>query len=129
MWFESALHKEKITHMFGDVFELKDAQLNGFYFHETSSIRFLFSIKGIPQKHPKKWDGNGYNAMNIVLGFDGVKNFNANCCKVNFICNPDIHSSQGKSTISIKSEMGSIFCESEFLTIENISPYNDIRWD
>lgn len=114
MWFERALHKEKITHMFGDVFELKDAQLNGFYFHETSSIRFLFSIKGIPQKHPQKWDGNGYNAMNIVLGFDGVKNFNANCCKVNFICNPDIHSSQGKSTISIKARWALSFVNRSF---------------
>ncbi|MFB6324857.1 Imm50 family immunity protein [Pantoea deleyi] len=129
MWFEYALHKEKITHIFGGVFELKDAQLNGFYFHETSSIRFLFSIKGIPQQHPKKWIGNGYNAMNIVLGFDGIKKFNANCCTVNFICNPAIHSSQGKSTISIESEVGSVFCESEFLIIENISPYTDIRWD
>ena len=129
MWFEYALHKEKIAHMFGGVFEIKDAELKGFYFHETSSIRFLLSIKGIPDKHPKKWDGNRYNAMNIVLSFDGIKKFNANGCKVNFRCNPEINSSTGKSSINIDSDELSIFCESEFLTIESISPYIDIRWD
>lgn len=129
MWFEFALHKEKITHMFGGLFEIKDAELNGFYFHEKSSIRFLFGIKGIPDKHPKKWDGYGYNAMNVVISFDVIKKFSANGCEINFRCNPEIISSLGKSSINIDSDEMSIFCESEFLKIESISPYIDIRWD
>ena len=113
MWFDFAIHKEKIIHMFGGFLEIKGDELNGFYFHDISSIRFLFSIKGIPDQHPKKWDGGNYNAMNVVLGFDGIKKFN---------------SSTGKSSINIDSDEFSIFCESEFVTIESITPYIDIRW-
>jgi len=88
----------------------------------------LFSIKGIPDQHPKKWDGGNYNAMNVVLGFDGIKKFNASGCKLNFRCDPEINSSTGKSSINIDSDEFSIFCESEFVTIESITPYIDIRW-
>ncbi|AIX74947.1 MAG: Imm50 family immunity protein [Mixta calida] len=128
MWFDFAIHKEKIIHMFGGFLEIKGAELNGFYFHDISSIRFLFSIKGIPDQHPKKWDGGNYNAMNVVLGFDGIKKFNASGCKLNFRCDPEINSSTGKSSINIDSDEFSIFCESEFVTIESITPYIDIRW-
>ena len=74
MWFDFAAHKEKSIHMFDGFLEMKAAELKGFYFHDVSSIRFLFNIKGVPEQHPMKWDGGDYNAMNVVLGFDGVKN-------------------------------------------------------
>lgn len=129
MWFSHALHKEKIIHMFGDVFEIKGIELSGFYFHSTSSIRFLFKIKGIPENHPKKWAGSNYNAMSLVLVFDGIKKFKANGCKINFTCSPEINSCIGVSSINISNDDFNISCESEFLTIEGITPYIDERWD
>lgn len=129
MWFKHALHNEKVYNMFEGVFELEDAQFVMFSFYEASSIRFLFSIKGIPEKYPKKWDGKGYNAINIALSFDGLKAFNASGGKINFRCSPEINSTKEKSSIYIKADGFSIFCESESLTIENITPYTDIRWD
>lgn len=32
MWFDFAIDKEKIIHMFGGFLEIKGAELNGFYF-------------------------------------------------------------------------------------------------
>lgn len=115
--------------MFGGVFEIKEIQLDSFYFHNTSSIRFLFKVKGIPENHPKKWDENNYNAMSLVLIFDGIKKFKANGCKLNFTCSPEINSSVGMASINIKNGDFNISCESEFLTIEGITPYIDERWD
>ncbi|MFS2223468.1 Imm50 family immunity protein [Pantoea sp. B65] len=75
MWFDNALHKEKITHMFDGGLDICNAELTGFSFYGHSSVKFSFNIKGLPKKHPKKWDGCGYSAINLVLGFDGVRNF------------------------------------------------------
>lgn len=115
--------------MFGGVFEIKDAELGGIYFHDTSSLKLLFKIKGIPEKHPKKWAGNDYNAMSLVLVFDGIKKFKANGRRINFACSPEINSSVGMASINIKNGDFNISCESEFLTIEGITPYIDERWD
>lgn len=46
-----------------------------------------------------------------------------------FVCNPKIESSPHAASISIESEEMNIYCESEFLTIEGITPYIDERWD
>lgn len=128
MWIEHALNKEKVVNMFGGFLDVTSAELMGVYVHEEYAVRFLFCIKGIPEKHPEKWDGKGYNSMTVSLRFFGIRKFEANLIKIGFSCCPEIRSSAGVASINIVSEGGAIFCESEFVSIEDITPRDDIRW-
>lgn len=129
MWIEHALNKEKVVNMFGGFLDMSGAELIGVYVHAEYAVRFLFCIKGVPEKHPEKWDGKGYNSMTVSLRFFGIKRFEANLIKIGFNCSPVIKSSTGVASISIASEGGQIFCESEFVSIEDITPRDDIRWE
>lgn len=46
-----------------------------------------------------------------------------------FVCSPVIISTGNYSEISIKDEKLNFHCQSNFLTIEGITPYLDERWD
>ncbi|AZL75663.1 Imm50 family immunity protein [Pseudomonas oryziphila] len=129
MWLDHAVNKVKIDNMFGGVLDMEGAELVGFKFHDVSSVYFSFLIKGIPDKYPDKWKGHGYNAMSVTLDFGGVKAFKSNLDRVNFCCAPKINSSPGSASISIEEQDASIFCESEYVSVEGVTPYIDIRWD
>lgn len=129
MWLKHALNKVKVDHMFGGVLDVEGAELAGFKFHDSSSVFFSFLIKGIPNNCPDKWKGQGYNAMSVALSFGGVKEFRSNLARVNFCCVPKINSSPGSASISIEEQDASIFCESECVSVEGVTPYIDIRWD
>ena len=117
MWFDNALHKEMIEHMFGGFLPIEGVELSGFYFYAVSSIRFSFKIKGLPSKHPKKWSDYGYNAISLVLSFDGVRLFESSGNRIGFSCDPCIETLPHAASISVKGNEMKIYCESEFLTI------------
>lgn len=77
MWFDNALRKEKIAHMFDGGLDICNAEFTGFSFFDHFSVRFSFNIKLVSKKYPKKWEGHGYSTINLVPGFDGVKNSGA----------------------------------------------------
>ncbi|WP_374046923.1 Imm50 family immunity protein [Pseudomonas sichuanensis] len=129
MWLKHSLNKVKVDHMFGGVLNMEGAELVGFKFHDSSSVYFSFLIKGIPDKCPDKWKGQGYNAMSVTLNFGGVKKFRSNLVRVNFCCTPKINSSPGSASISIEELDASICCESEYVSVEGVTPYIDIRWN
>ncbi|WP_286089031.1 Imm50 family immunity protein [Pseudomonas sp. MWU13-3659] len=129
MWLKYAVNKAKVDHMFGGVLGVEGAELVGFKFHDVSSVYFSFLIRGVPDKCPEKWKGHGYNAMSVTLNFGGVKEFRSNLTKVNFCCVPIINSSPGSASISIEAPDASIFCESEYVSVDGVTPYIDIRWD
>ncbi|AZL75659.1 Imm50 family immunity protein [Pseudomonas oryziphila] len=89
------MNKERVVNMFGGFLDMTNAELIGVYVHEEYAVRFLFCVKGIPEKHPEKWDGKGYNSMTVSLRFFGIKKFEANLVKIGFNCCPDIGSSSG----------------------------------
>lgn len=128
MWIECALNRDKVVHMFGGSLDITGAELLGVYVHEGFVVKFLFCVKGIPEKHPEKWNGKGYNSMTISLRFVGVKKFQANLERIGFSCCPEIISSKEGACINIVSDEGSIFCESEFVSIDDITPRDDLRW-
>ncbi|MBP2195841.1 Imm50 family immunity protein [Pantoea cypripedii] len=129
MWFDNALHKEKVVHMLGGELCVDCAEFQGFYFNEISSLKVYLIVRGIPKIHPKKWDEKRSNAIALTLGFVGIKKFKSEGNRINFICSPKIDSTVGNAVIRIENENFNFFCEAEFLDIEGITPYNDERWD
>lgn len=59
MWFDNALRKEKIAHMFDGGLDICNAEFTGFSFFDHFSVRFSFNIKRgfeeISQKMGRSW--------------------------------------------------------------------------
>lgn len=64
-----------------------------------------------------------------MLTFGDVVELDVKGMKVGFVCSPVIISTENYSKISITDEKLNFHCQSNFLTIEGITPYLDERWD
>ncbi|WP_052145723.1 Imm50 family immunity protein [Xenorhabdus nematophila] len=90
---------------------------------------FVLFVKKIPATYPKKWDNNGFNAMNLVLSMSNINSFESKGSRVGFICSPKINSTHHDSSIEIINKDFYLLCNADFLTIDGITPYIDERWD
>ncbi|AYA39742.1 hypothetical protein HZS38_03615 [Xenorhabdus nematophila] len=129
MWFSNAIKNEQIRHMFNNEFDIGELEFTSYIFHHYSSLQLCFICKKIPATYPKKWDNNGFNAMNLVLSMSNINSFESKGSRVGFICSPKINSTHHDSSIEIINKDFYLLCNADFLTIDGITPYIDERWD
>ncbi|MFO6296775.1 Imm50 family immunity protein [Rahnella selenatireducens] len=129
MWFQNAIGKEKIEFMFNNEFNIQPIEINFFSLGRFSDLNFHFCCKNLPKKHPEKWDKKRFNALNLVVTFGDVIKLDISGSRVGFFCSPTIVSLKDYSEIKIKCDDLNLHCKSKFLTIEEITPYLDERWD
>lgn len=128
MWFENAIGKEKVNFMFGGEFSLSDLELISFSFNQ-STLHLSFSSRRIPKVHPEKWDKEEYNSLIIFFTFSDIIEFESKGNNVMFTSTPKITTNKNFSSIEIEADVMKIYCKSRFLTINDIKPYIDDRWD
>ncbi|ETS33642.1 hypothetical protein BB987_14850 [Photorhabdus temperata] len=128
MWFDNAIHKEKIKFMFNNEFSLDCVELENFLFYTYSSLRVVFHNKNIPKIFPNKWINNEFNSLTLVLDFGNIIHFECKGNNLGFECSPIIESIEGKTSLIIINNDFYLHCISEFLTIDDITPYLDQRW-
>lgn len=128
MWFENAIGKEKVNFMFGGEFSLSDLELISFSFNQ-STLHLSFSSRRIPKVHPEKWDKEEYNSLIIFFTFSDIIEFESKGNNVMFTSTPKITTTKNFSSIEIEADVMKIYCKSRFLTINDIKPYVDDRWD
>ena len=128
MWFEHALGKEKVSFMFGNEFSLLDLELISFSFG-FSSLHLIFSCRNIPKKYPKKWDADGFNSLLLSITLSEIIFFESKGVNVMFASTPVIETNKEYSIVEIESPKLYFHCKSRFLTINDIKPYIDDRWD
>ena len=128
MWFENAIGKEKINFMFGNEFSLLDLELISFSFN-FSSLHLTFSCRNIPEKYPKKWDYDGFNSLLLSITLSDIVFFESKGVNVMFTSTPAIKTNKDYAIVEIESQNLYFHCKSRFLTINDIKPYIDDRWD
>lgn len=55
MWFDNAIHKEKIGYMFDNKLSLENIEFEKFLFFDNTSLKVVFCSKNIPDHIPQKW--------------------------------------------------------------------------
>ncbi|NUU69216.1 hypothetical protein HQN64_24485 [Enterobacteriaceae bacterium BIT-l23] len=128
MWFQNAMGGDKIRFMFGGDFDIKNIELGSITLERFSDLKINFFHKGLPQNHPEKWDGKGYNALSFIITFGDMVELKLSGSKVGFFCSPKISSMSDFSEIIVNENDLELYCRSKFLTIESIEPYIDERW-
>ncbi|MGL6019744.1 MAG: Imm50 family immunity protein [Gibbsiella quercinecans] len=128
MWFEHAVGKEKINFMFNNDFPLFDLELISFSFN-VSSLRLSFSCKNIPVEYPKKWDRKDFNSLLLSITLTDVIFFESKGVNVMFTSTPTIETTKEYSVVKIESPELYLYCKARFLTIDDIRPCVDDRWD
>ena len=128
MWYEYAVGKEKINFMFGGDFLLDDLELIAFSF-EISRLHLVFSSRKIPKKYPRKWDSDNFNSLIINITLSDIIYFESKGFNVMFTSTPTIEIKKEYSTIDINNPKLHLYCKSNYLTINEIKPYIDERWD
>lgn len=129
MWFQNALGKEKIQFMFNNELDMQSIELYSFSMERFSDLKFNFVCKNIPKKYPEKWNKDHFNALSLIITFGDIIQLDVTGTKICFYCSPIITSSLDCSEIKIEHEDLKLYCRSKFLTIEEINPYLDERWD
>lgn len=129
MWFQNALGKEKIQFMFNNELDIQSIELYSFSMEHFSDLKFNFVCKNLPKKHPEKWNKNNFNALSLMIIFGDIIQLNITGSNICFHCSPIITSSIDYSEIKIEHNDLKLYCRSKFLTIEEIIPYLDERWD
>ncbi|WP_338803683.1 Imm50 family immunity protein [Xenorhabdus griffiniae] len=129
MWFKNAIRNEQIKYMFNNEFDISEVEFISYTFHRHSSLQLCFICKKIPSVYPEKWNKKGFNAMSLVLSMSNINSFESKGNKVNFICSPQISSTDSSTSIEIINEDFYLLCNADFLTIDGITPYIDERWD
>jgi hypothetical protein len=128
MWFEHALGKEKIKFMFDNSFSLSDLELISFSFNH-SNVHLIFSSKTIPNKYPEKWNEDGFNSLVLNITLSGIVQFESKGTNVMFTSTPIVETTKECSIVKIESPELYLYCKAKFLTIDDIKPYIDDRWD
>lgn len=129
MWYKNAIGKEKIQFMFNNEFDFELFELYSISLEKNSELKCNLKCKGIPKTYPKKWDKLEFNALSLEITFNEIIQLNMSGTKIGFFCLPIMNSLIDYSEITIKHKEFQLYCKSKFLTIEDISPYIDIRWD
>ncbi|WP_323840658.1 Imm50 family immunity protein [Photorhabdus africana] len=128
MWFDNAIHKEKIKFMFNNELSIDDVEFENFIYHDFSILRIQLRGKKLPVTVPKKWSKNIYNSLSIILTLGNVSTLNVNGGKVGFECTPIIKSTREETTLTIENKDFYLHCVAGFMTIDDITPYLDQRW-
>ncbi|EDT1662088.1 hypothetical protein CUB49_003420, partial [Salmonella enterica subsp. enterica serovar Cerro] len=100
-----------------------------FSMERFSDLKFNFVCKNIPKKYPEKWNKDHFNALSLIITFGDIIQLDVTGTKICFYCSPIITSSLDCSEIKIEHDDLKLYCRSKFLTIEEINPYLDERWD
>lgn len=129
MWFENAMYKEKIKHMFNDEFSIEHIEINTCLFYAHSSLRLGFYSKNIPSVFPAKWKKNEFNALSVTLELGDIIHFECKGTSLGFECTPTIKYIDNKVHVNISHDNFYLNCIAQFLTIRDINPYLDEKWD
>jgi hypothetical protein len=128
MWFKNAIGKEKIQFMFDNELHMQYVEIDSISLERFSDLKLKFLLKGMPLKHPEKWDKEEFNALNVEVTFGDLIQLNITGSRVGFFCSPVINSLSEYSEIKIEHKNLTLYCRAKFLTINSISPYIDERW-
>ncbi|MBD2816678.1 hypothetical protein ID850_18525 [Xenorhabdus sp. Flor] len=129
MWFENAIYKEKIKHMFNDELSIEHVEFETLLFYAHSSLRIGFHSKNVPTTFPTKWDKIDFNALSIVLELGDIIDFESKGTRLGFECTPVIKYIGDEVHLHISHDNFYLNCVAQFLTIRDITPYLDERWD
>jgi len=129
MWFQNALGKEKIQFMFNNELDIQVVEIHGFSMENFSDLKFNFICKKIPKKYPEKWNKDIFNALNFDITFENITQLDITGSRIGFFCSPIIKSSPNLAEIKVEHNSFKLYCSSDFLTIGEIVPYLDERWD
>ncbi|WP_436876414.1 Imm50 family immunity protein [Siccibacter turicensis] len=128
MWFEHAVFNEKIKFMFNNELSIENVEVEDFLYYSTSMLRIGMKTKTLPKTTPDKWKKNKFNSLSITLEFGNVRRFECRGGDIGFECTPIIVSNKEKTLLTIENENFYLYCESDFMTIKDISPFLDCRW-
>ncbi|NDL01550.1 Imm50 family immunity protein [Photorhabdus bodei] len=129
MWFENAIYKEKIKHMFNNELSIEHVEVEIVSFYAHSSLRLGFHSKNILTTFPDKWNKSEFNALSILLELGDIIHFECKGISLGFECTPTIEYKDNKIHMSIFHNNFYFNCIAQFLTIRDITPYLDERWD
>lgn len=100
-----------------------------FLFYAHSSLRLGFHSKNVPATFPTKWDKKEFNALSIVLELGDIIHFESKGTSLGFECTPTIEYKDDRVHVCISHDNFYFNCIAQFLTIRDITPYLDERWD
>lgn len=121
-WFEQAIGKEKIIHMFNGNIDVSEIYLHKILCYDYT-LTILFHILNIPPVFPNKWNDKDFNAISMQLSFSDV-----NCINIygnnlfNKMGTLNINVDENVVKMSLKGDEINIICESNFYFIDNITP-------
>ncbi|MDX6040034.1 Imm50 family immunity protein [Scandinavium lactucae] len=129
MWFEHAIFKEKLKFMFNNELSIEHVELDTVLYYSISMLRVRLNSRVLPAITPEKWRGINYNSLSITLEFGNVKQFECKGGDIGFECCPIITPTKEKTTLQIMKGNFILYCEADFMTIKDIIPFIDTRFD
>ena len=121
-WFEKAIGKEKIIHMFNGNIDVNEVYLHKILCYDYT-LTIFFHILNIPSAFPKKWNDKEFNAISMQLSFSDVNYFNVYGNNLfNKIGTLNVNVDENIVKMNFKGDEVNIICESDFYFIDNITP-------
>lgn len=121
-WFEKAIGKEKIVHMFNGNIDVNEIYLHKILCYDYT-LTILFHILNIPPVFPNKWNDKDFNAISMQLSFSDVSCINIYGNNLfNKMGTLNINVDENVVKMSLKGDEINIICESNFYFIDNIAP-------
>lgn len=121
-WFEKAIGKEKIIHMFNGNIDVNEIYLHKILCYDYT-LTILFHILNIPPVFPNKWNDKDFNAISMQLSFSDVSCINIYGNNLfNKMGTLNINVDENVVKMSLKGDEINIICESNFYFIDNITP-------
>lgn len=121
-WFEKAISKEKIIHMFNGNIDVNEIYLHKILCYDYT-LTILFHILNIPPVFPNKWNDKDFNAISMQLSFSDVSCINIYGNNLfNKMGTLNINVDENVVKMSLKGDEINIICESNFYFIDNITP-------
>ncbi|QAR31678.1 hypothetical protein EQP59_10160 [Ornithobacterium rhinotracheale] len=121
-WFEQAIGKEKIIHMFNGNIDVNEIYLHKILCYDYR-LTILFHILNIPPVFPNKWNDKDFNAISMQLSFSDVSCINIYGNNLfNKMGTLNINVDENVVKMSLKGDEINIICESNFYFIDNITP-------
>lgn len=121
-WFEKAIGKEKVIHMFNGNIDVNEIYLHKILYYDYT-LTIFFHVLNIPSVFPNKWNDTDFNAISMQLSFSDVGYFNISGNNLfNKMGALNINIDENIVKMSLKGDEVSIICESDFYFIDNITP-------
>jgi hypothetical protein len=130
MWFDLATNKKMIHSIFPQGIALINSELCSINV-TGKDVQLSLNCCDIPSSYPKKWMMKDFNAIRIVLELGDVLDVNYRGVELGWVDRVDFFGNgddMSKSTY-IKNEKFEFNCLYKYLTVKNIQPYDDVRWD